>query len=408
MLLKNCAQNDRAENARRFRAAGFWLNALALLMGSVWSILPCRGEEARPEVAPPAKWVVPIAFNPRGRLEAAAASQEMRWILKDRQINAQSNETFIHQVRQVLTPSGVKKGSHISIDYDPSYQLLTLHWARIWRGTNALNRLDPDKIQISQHGLDTEELLFSAEKSALLLLEDVRSGDIIDCAYSVKGENPVFTGSFSTHIETQAREPIDRLVTRLLWPPARHLYVRNHGTDARYSVTRKSDLLEFTWNLVKVPGLRDEPPLPVWYQPFSSVQLSEFQKWADVNQLALGLFTDTTPLSPELTRKINEWKRLPGREDRVLAALRFVQDDIRYLGIETGASGYRPADPATVFARRFGDCKDKSHLLATILRALGIDARPTFVNTRFRQTVVDMLPSATDFDHVITRVNMDG
>jgi transglutaminase-like putative cysteine protease len=194
----------------------------------------------------------------------------------------------------------------------------------------------------------------------------------------------------------------------LLWPAARRLYVQNHGTDIKYTAARKGGLIEFTWNLVKAPGWRNEPPLPIWYQPFPRVQLSEFQKWSDVNQLALDLFTNTTPLSPELTRKINEWKRLPAGEERVLAALRFVQDEVRYLGIESGVSGYKPADPSTVLDRRFGDCKDKSFLLVTILRALGIEAWPTLVNTRLRQTVLDLHPSATVFDHAIAQVNLGG
>ena len=283
----------------------------------------------------------------------------------------------------------MNNGSHISIEYDPSYQLLTFHWVRIWRGTNALNRLDPDKIVVSQRGLDADELLFSAEKSALLLLEDVRMGDVIDYAYSVQGDNPVLAGRFSDWVQLQSSHPIERLTTRLLWPPTRRLYVQNHGTDIKYAAVRKGGLIEFTWNLVKAPGWRNEPPLPIWYQPFPRVQLSEFQKWSDVNQLALDLFTNTAPLSPELTRKINEWKRLPGGEERVLAALRFVQDEVRYLGIESGVSGYKPAAPSTVFDRRFGDCKDKSFLLVTILRALGIEAWPTLVNTRLRQTVLE-------------------
>ncbi len=399
MPLKNCTQ--------KIRTADLWLAGSVFLMASGLGGVPCRGQEAKPDMAPPAKWVVPIAFNPRAKLDAVDPSQEMRWILKDRQINAQDNETFNHQVRQVLTPAGVKNGSHISIDYDPSYQLLTFHWVRIWRGTNSLNRLDPDKIQVSQRGLDAGEQLFSAEKSALLLLEDVRMGDIIDCAYSLQGGNPVFAGAFSARVEAQSSHPIDRLTTRLLWPPGRRLYVQNHGTDIKYLTARKDGLIEFTWNLARVPGLREEPPLPVWYQPFPWVQLSEFPKWSDVNHLALGLFTNTAPLSPELTRKINEWKRLPAGEDRVLAALRFVQDEIRYLGIETGASGYKPASPSTVFARRFGDCKDKSLLLVAVLRTLGIDAHPTLVNTRLRQTVFDLHPLATVFDHAITQVNLD-
>jgi transglutaminase-like putative cysteine protease len=377
-------------------------------MASGLGAAQCRGQEARPDAGPPAKWVVPIAFDPRASLDTVDPSQEMRWILKDRQINAQNNETFNHEVRQVLTPSGVNNGCLISIDYDPGYQLLTFHWVRIWRGTNFFERLNPDKIEVGQRGLEADELLFSAEKTAILVLEDIRMGDIVDYAYSVQGNNPVLAGRFSERVQLQSSHPIERMTTRLLWPPGRHLYVQNHGTDIKYAAVRKGGLVEFTWDVAKAPGWRSEPPLPAWYQPFPWVQLSEFQKWSDVNQMALDLFTNSAPLSPELTRQINEWKGLPSREGRVLAALRFVQDEVRYLGIERGASGYKPAAPSTVFERRFGDGKDKSFLLVTILRALGVEAWPTLVNTKLRQTVVDLHPSATVFDHVVAQVNLDG
>src|SRR5271156_5798798 len=115
MLLKIYAQKVRVGNAPHFQRAGFWLARWVILMASVL----CRGQEARPDQGPPAKWVVPIPFDPRARLEEVDPSLEMRWILKDRQINAQNNETFNHEVRQVLTPSGVDYGSHIAVDYDP-------------------------------------------------------------------------------------------------------------------------------------------------------------------------------------------------------------------------------------------------------------------------------------------------
>ncbi len=387
---------------------GFCLAGWAILVVSGLGAIRGQGQEARPDVLPPAQWVTPISFDARAMLETVDSSQAMRWILKDRQINAQVNQTFNHEVRQILTPSGLQNHSEISIDYDPSCQLLTFHWVRIWRGTNSLNRLDPDEIRISQRGPGANEPLFSAEKLAVVTLEDVRVGDIIDYAYSVLGDNPVASDHFASRVETQSSDPIDRLTTRLLWPAARHLYIQNHGVDIQYAKARKGDLIEFTWNLRNVPGWPVEPFLPTWYEPFPWVQLSEFQKWSDVNRFALGLFTNTAPLSPELTRAINQWKRLPGPEERVLAALRFVQDEIENQAIENGASGYKPESPSTVFARRTGDGKDKNFLLVTILRALGVEAHPAFVNTMLRQTVADLEPSATVFNHVITQVNLHG
>lgn len=91
----------------------------------------------------------------------------------------------------------------------------------------------------------------------------------------------------------------------------------------------------------------------------------------------------------------------------MLAVLRFLQDDIRYQGIETGAEAYTPADPSLVFARRFGDCKDKTMLCVVILRALGIEANPVLVSTDWRQTIQDWQPTATAFDHAIVKVSVD-
>ena len=137
-------------------------------------------------------------------------------------------------------------------------------------------------------------------------------------------------------------------------------------------------------------------------------ELSEFQSWAEVNQWALGLFQNTENLSPELLQRIEPWRRINNREDQVLAVLRFVQDEVRYFGIEIGASSHEPFPPSIVFARRFGDCKDKTLLFITALRALGIEARPVLVNSTLRHAIETWQPSAVAFDHVITQVRIGG
>ncbi len=368
----------------------------------------CRGTDDVPAVQPPSKWVVPQSMKRPAGNDAVDPSRDYRWMLSDRQINAQSDEEFTHQVRQTLSPSGVQYGSHITIDYDPACQSLAFHWARVWRGTNKLDRLDPAKIHVSQAGLDTEEFLFSSEKTATLVLDDVRVGDIIDYAYTVKGSNPALDGKFFDAVGVQFSQPVDRAVTRLVWPASRRLYIKNHRTTIQPVTVHKADTLEITWVVSNAPALRMEAPTPVWYDPYPWVQLSEFQKWSEVNRWALGLFTTTNAPSPELARKINEWRKLPEPADRVLAALRFVQEEVRYLGMEAGAAGYEPSEPSVVFARRYGDCKDKSFLLVTILRALKIEAYPVLVHNRRRQELAELHPSAALFNHAIVQVNLGG
>jgi hypothetical protein len=90
----------------------------------------------------------------------------------------------------------------------------------------------------------------------------------------------------------------------------------------------------------------------------------------------------------------------------VKAALRFVQDDIRYLSLTMGPGSMVPRDPDLVFSRRLGDCKDKALLLCAILRDCGVEGRVALVNTAFRERVRDWLPSPLAFDHTIVQVRL--
>src|SRR5882757_2879276 len=314
--------------------------------------------EAKPEIAPPSSWVKPQLFDRQSAKLQPEASTDQHWLLMERQVNAATNESFYHYVRQILTVAGVQNGSTLKMDFNPSYQTLTLHWVRIWRGTNYLNRIEADKIRVVRQERDMEQHILNGEQTAMLVMDDVRVGDIVDYAYSIKGANPVFNGRFSTGIQVQGEDPVERLLTRVMWPAQRRFYPKPQGCSIQPTVVTKSNIVECVWDLRRVPGIHQEDSLPVWCDPEPWVQLTEFGSWAEVNQWALTLFQNSAPLSPELIQKISEWKQLPSREQQVLAVLRFVQEEIRYFGIEIGVSANKPADPSTVFTRRFGDCKD--------------------------------------------------
>jgi len=85
-----------------------------------------------------------------------------------------------------------------------------------------------------------------------------------------------------------------------------------------------------------------------------------------------------------------------------------VQDEIRYLGIEMGENSHKPNSPDKTLKQRFGDCKDKSYLLCTLLKALNIEASPVLLNTVYKKTIGSWLPTATAFDHVAVRVKLNG
>jgi len=365
------------------------------------------GADLKPVVGPPSGWVKPQFYDQRSAMTNESGTDQ-HWFLREKQINVAENETFFHFIRQIRTLAGVQSGANLAIDFNPNYQSLTFHWARVWRGADHLDRLDTNQIKFVRQEKDLDQFLLNGEYSAVLVMDDVRVGDVVDYAYSIKGENPVFAGKFSTAVPVQLDEPIDRLTTRLLWPAQRRLYAKAHGCSVQPIVIPGKTTVEYLWDLRRQPACPFEDSLPAWCDPTPWVQLSEFRTWAEVNQWALTLFQTASPLSPELLQKIAEWKRIGDRQLRALTVLRFVQDEVRYFGVEIGASSVKPADPSTVFARRFGDCKDKALLFVTILRALGIEAYPVLVSMETHRAVEDWHPTADAFDHCIATLRIDG
>ncbi|MBV8467728.1 MAG: hypothetical protein JO218_17450, partial [Burkholderiales bacterium] len=108
----------------------------------------------------------------------------------------------------------------------------------------------------------------------------------------------------------------------------------------------------------------------------------------------------------ELQRFVDETKQLPTPEARASAALQWVQDNIRYFSVSLGESSHRPYSPALVAERRFGDCKDKTYLLITLLHALGIEAHPILLSAESPLLPQRILATPAIFDHVAVQARI--
>ncbi|MDX5348643.1 MAG: hypothetical protein LPK19_15510, partial [Hymenobacteraceae bacterium] len=91
-----------------------------------------------------------------------------------------------------------------------------------------------------------------------------------------------------------------------------------------------------------------------------------------------------------------------------MAAIKFVQNEVRYLGIESGVSSHKPFPPGQVYQQRYGDCKDKANLLCYMLQQMNIKAYPALVNTQSRSGIKDWLPNPQAFNHCVVQVQLLG
>ena len=370
--------------------------------------------QAKPNwvIKPPPRWVelnsLSVVANTNLEIDAHSGSL---YLLADQQfrVSDRGTERYYRHIRKVLSSAGLENVSQIELDFEPSYQALVIHHLRIIRGGTSIDVLRPREIKIIQQENELNERLYNGTLSAVAFLNDVRIGDIIDYAYSVNGDNPVLAGRFADTFSMSYSQPVQELRRRLLWPANRKIQIRSRNLDLQPSVQQLQGEIDYRWQRDNLPAFEIEDAVPNWFYPEPVVQLSEFSTWEDVVRWAVPLYKAKQPLGVELSRQIDRWRsELMSPEQRLLAATRFVQDDVRYLGIELGSYSHMPKDPSSVFQSRFGDCKDKSLLLTTILNGLGIEAHPALVNTDALQSLDQLQPSPSAFDHVIVQVKLGG
>ncbi len=333
------------------------------------------------------------------------------YLLDDTQVrvSAKTVEHYRHLRYRPRSPAQVESGSQLEIDFNPAFERLIIHAARVERNGQVVATLGADEIKVAQREKGLEERIYDGALTALLFLHDVRVGDVLDYAYTVEGANPVLSGKYVTNFPIADRSFTSTWRRRIVMPEARSLRVKNHGADLAPAVTTGGGWRTYTWERRAVQPIEPEDELPSWFDPQPTIEASEFESWADVAALFASNYADPGTPSRVMTGQIAKLRAMGGSaEDRLLEATRFVQDEIRYLGMELNVGGHRPFAPSTVLERRFGDCKDKSVLLVTLLRALGFDAKIALVNTIRRRALDDSLPSPLAFDHAIVQITIGG
>lgn len=365
------------------------------------------GDEQAVHKGPAPAWAQPEAVPPP--LDKKERNGSRVWLLQDEQTNAAEKSSYHHYARQFSTRSSVENDSSITILVDPSYQRLVLNKLVIHRDGKAIDRLPEQEIRVLHREEQLDRNMFDGQLSVIMVLDDIRVGDVVEYAFTYEGENPIFGGKFMDSFGTTGDDPVSALSYRLLWPKDRELQVRNHNTDLSPSKASLPDgSTEYRWTARDVRPLIPDDTLPDWFDPWGWVQLSEWKSWADVAKWGAPLYNTPEELPEEIQQEVERIRTLPKPEDQVRDALWYVQDNIRYLGIEIGPNAHRPHTLSEIASRRFGDCKDKAVLLCAMLRNLGFEADPALVTTEGWLKHDNWLPSAWAFNHVVVHLVLNG
>jgi hypothetical protein len=365
----------------------------------------------KPQISSEPSWLYPIKPDHTKKADPKKISNGYYLELFDSQINIEKQTNYLHYIRKIVNESGIQNASEISVEFSPEYETLTFHYIRVIRNGVILNQLKLNDIKVIQEENDVDEYQYNGLKRAFIILKDIRKDDRIETAYSLTGFNPVFDNKFTADIDFSNNNPILNYFQTVIAEAPRKLNLTYSGDCPRPQELVDGNSKIYHWNNPPISLWESTGNTPSWFDPYPYVTISEFSTWSEVVNWGLKINNNYHfDIPSALKTKINDWSKLSNGDDNefIRMALRFVQDDIRYLGLEIGVNTHRPHAPAEVFKNGYGDCKDKALLLATILGSRYITAYSSLINTRIRGELVNKAASPYEFDHVIVAIEQPG
>ena len=354
-------------------------------------------------------WLQPVSI-PQSSTQAPIGGQ--RYLLVDRQyyLDSQQVQRFNRYVVQVTSTEGLEKAAPLAFDYDPAYETLTIHQVKVWRNGQALDRLEPQELRLFQREANLEHFLYTGTKTAYLILPDIRVGDILEYSYTIQGNNPVMDNRYGEKIPLDWDIPVAQNSLRLLVAPSRALYFQApNQSESFLKVSEIAGRREIIWQQENVPAVERDEDVPAWYSPYRYLSVSEFADWGSVVAWATPLYQKASAVDPSVQLLADALsKQADSNAQRVMLALQFVQQEVRYLGMEDGIGSHRPRKAADTLYRRYGDCKDKTALLLALLKAMGLSPTAALVSLDQGAQLPSELPSPYAFDHVIVTLLLEG
>jgi tetratricopeptide (TPR) repeat protein len=313
---------------------------------------------------------------------------------------------FHQVVYQPLTDAAAATSREYEFTYETDSETVQLRAARVYRQNGQV-----DEAVESGAGAMADDpalAIFTSARSYYVHFPRLEPGDVVEVQYRVEDVAPrnAFADYFGELVYMQSSEPIARSEYVLKTPKTRTFYFNEPRVPGiERTVEERGDERIFHFVATGVPGLRQEPLQPPWTEVLGHVNVSTYKTWDDVGRWYWGLVKDQFVPDDEVRRRAEILTRgLKDDAAKVRAIYDYVVQKTRYVALEFGIHGYKPYRCAQIFARGFGDCKDKATLIVTMLGALGIKATPVVVRTGNKGDIETSPASLAPFDHMIAYV----
>lgn len=309
---------------------------------------------------------------------------------------------------KILHPNALQLGN-LSIGWNPSAGQPTVHAIKVHREGQAIDILDRASFEILRRENQLEQASLDGILTAVLRVDDLRVGDELEIAVTTRSSDPTLAGDDAGLLTLVPDPAPGRWRLGVSWDEGQEPKLKLTPEMASAAVRSARGVQVQLDNPPMISPPKEAPQRYGWQRV---IEYSDFQDWAKISRQFAPMYAKSatlpanSPLKAE-ARRIATAHR--GPLDRAAAALKLVQQDVRYIYVGLEDGNLKPATAEETWKRRYGDCKGKTALLLALLAELGIEAKPVLVNNSEGDDGLEQrLPSPKLFDHVLVRARVDG
>ncbi len=319
-------------------------------------------------------------------------------------IAADGTLNYRHRLIYRVDTEGTAKGwAELSREWDPWIETPAQLRARVLQADGTFVELDQKTVTDAPVKADDSQT-FSSRHVRRAPLPGMAIGSIVEETRSLEGKAPYFSGGALYRFAFRENVPVGRVRLVVEVPAALPFKELIHELPG-LSVTRseKDGVQRIVYEATNLEASHDSDIDLATNTPTTPmVEFSTGQSWGAI---ASGYAALADPQTATAEAQAILPKDLPSsRMAKIQAIVKQLHHEVRYTGVEFGASQLTPQRPSEVIQRHYGDCKDKATLLVTMLRAVGIKANLALLSTGPGRDVDPQLPGINQFNHAIVYV----
>lgn len=352
-------------------------------------------------------WVVEMPANAPEQSSDPDASG-LRVLLLDMQHRSENDHrsNYLRTRSMPLSPQGLALVGSVGLMWSPQVQDITVHHVSIIRDGETIDVLATQAFETIRREENLDQAMLDGRLTALLQPAGLRVGDILDVAYTVTTRDPLLAGRIESKVDLNLPLVVDQARFRASWPTSEPVKLQSMQDWTPLPVRRANG-----YSTVEVRREAAQPVIvpvdvPGRFRHVNMVELSDYQDWSEIATLLRPLYDRARRIEADSPLHA-EIERLRALSDdpavQAAAALRLVQDQVRYVALLMGEGALTPATADETWSRRFGDCKGKTALLLALLDGLGIEADAAAVSLFNGDGLNERLPAIGAFDHVVVR-----